>query len=477
MTEHETTASLRRAAPLRWWTILWAGALWMAAAVLLVSVAFGCSAGETGGGQPGDGGAEAEAGEAAEPPATTRPEPEAAPDNAPPRTPWTIPPDDPARCAEAQAEAEALAPAALDGYDGDETTLASAEWWELARAVNRAIVGGGPGCSHEEGSAAHAVADLRLRESEAVELARLEAREARRAEDADDQAAAEAAVERAWQEAGGGALSGGAGALSEPDQGETTDPGAGPEAPNPDRPGCETEANPVACFPPDPEPEGEIDGETGPGPEPEAEVEVDPDPETPQSIVEFEDLTPDVDEAAQTTRRHPGGPVDRPPPVRLWTMPDLLCPPEDEWVGGYQSCGNPAAEGDYLSPHAEMRKCWFAPVELGVGDSFQVLSEGTALEGSPEITYYRDHSVLEVLGFSAPEPGAGLWAWVAPKLRTDRRVLIEYRDAEPYEDAGSGVSTPPHAWMLIGGPDNRGLNPDGTLAWGLFALPSGAERC
>ena len=474
MTEHETTASLRRAAPLRWWTFLWAGALWMAAAVLLVSVAFGCSAGET------DDGAEAEAREAAEPPAATRPEPEAAPDNAPPRTPWTVPPDDPARCAEAQAEAEALAPAALDGYDGDETTLASAEWWELARAVSRAIVGGGPGCSSEEGSAADAVAGLRLRESEAVEAARLEAREARRAEDADDQAAAEAAVERAWQEASGGALSGGAGALSEPDPGETTDPG--PDS-NPDRPGCQTEANPVVCFPPpvvEGEPDGEIDGETDPGPDPEAdpepEVQVDPDPETPQSIIEFEDKAADVDRPAETTRRQPDGPVLlEGPPAPLWTMADLLCPPEDVWRGRfYTGCGDPTAEGDYLRGHGEMLRCFYGPVEIGVGDSYRLLTEEANPEWDPEVSYYRNDAVLEVLGFSALDPAdPERWQPVQPEISARTVQRFEYRDGAVDEETYTAVGKPPSAWWQIGGAEHRGLNPDGSLAWGLFAIPAG----
>ena len=479
MTEHETTASLRRATPLRWWTILWAGALWMAAAVLLVSVAFGCSSGaETDGGQPGGGGAEAEAGEAAEPPAATRPEAEAAPDNAPPRTPWTVPPDDPARCAEARAEAEALAPAALDGYDGGETTLASAEWWELARAVSRAITGGGPGCSSEEGSAADAVADLRLRESEAVELARLEALEARRAEDADDQAAAEAAVERAWQEAGGGALSGDGGALSEPDQGQTTDPGPGS---NPDRPGCQTDDNPVACWPPEVEgdPEGEIDGETGPDPEPEAgpdpEVEVEADPETPQSIVDFEDKAADVVRPAEPTRRQPDGPVLlEGPPVPLWTMADLLCPPEDVWRGRfYTGCGDPTAEGDYLRPHAEMRRCVLGPVELGIGDSYRLLAEG-ANPDWPDIAYYRNDSVIEVLGFERLDPAAvERWQAVGVEVRSSTAQRIEYADGEVVEETYTATFKPPSAWWQIGGPEHRGHNPGGSLAWGLFAIPGG----
>ena len=486
MTEHETTASLQRAAPLRWWTILWAGALWMAAAALLVSVAFGCSAGETDDGQPDGGGAEAEAGEAAEPPATTRPEPEAGPDNAPPRTPWTVPPDDPARCAEAQAEAEALAPAALDGYDGGETTLASAEWWELARAVSRAITGGGPGCSSEEGSAADAVADLRLRESEAIELARLEALEARRAEDADDQAAAEAAVEQAWQEANGGALSGGAGALSEPDQGETTDPG--PDS-NPDRPGCQTEANPVSCQPPDlgppaeGDPEGEIDGETGPDPDPEADpeppVQVDLDPETPQSIIEFEDRADDIEEAAQTTRQHPG-PVAYPAPVRLGSLADLLCPPEDEWRSAfYTGCGD-GSDNDFLEKvlgAQTVNACWRGPIRLGVGDVLRMVRSDThEIAG---IQTWTSTVTVEILGFSEIDPTSTAgWVLTQPLSRSVRVDAWTLDDGAEETERSEVVGSPPNKWLQIGGPDNRGLNPDGTLAWGLMMLPTGdPEAC
>ena len=458
MTEHETTASLRRAALLRWWTILWAGALWITAAVLLVSVAFGCSAGETGdgqtdGGQTDDGGAEAEAGEAAEPPATTRPEAEAAPDNAPPRTPWTIPPDDPARCAEAQAEAEALAPAALDGYDGDETTLASAEWWELAHAVNRAIVGGGPGCSHEEGSAADAVADLRLRESEAVETARLEALEARRAEDADDQAAAEAAVEQAWQEAGGGALSGGAGALSEPDQGETRDPGAGPEAPNPDRPGCETEANPVSCQPP-PDPPAPTVGE----------------PEPPTGTLVFEDTGPEIPDG-QTADPQAAGPVVLGGAAVLSTWTEHLCPPEGVLTGGgFVDCAAWIANWPIT-----LSGCYHAPARLGVGDRYistsplvvypQVLDDGTI--------GHRLERSGEILGFSAPDVSAGgMWAWVTPRVREAQTYLYEMTTGEVEREAlpGSPFTAPTLPWMQIGGEAGRTLAADGTLASGLLAV-------
>ena len=471
MTEHETTASLRRAAPLRWWTFLWAGALWMAAAVLLVSVAFGCSAGaETDDGQTDDG---AEASGA---------EPEAGQDNAPAQTPAAPAPSgpaDPDRCAEAQAEAERLAPGVLDAYDGGETTLASREWRGLASAVLRAINGGGPGCSSGEGSAARAVRDLARREDHARETARLEALEARRAEDAEDQAAAEAAVERAWQEAGGGALSGGAGALSEPDPGETTDPG--PDS-NPDRPGCQTEANPVVCFPPpvvEGEPDGEIDGETDPGPDPEAdpepEVQVDPDPETPQSIIEFEDKAADVDRPAQTTRRQPDGPVLLTEAAALWTMADLLCPPEDVWRSFYTGCGDPAAEGDYLRGHGEMLRCFYGPVEIGVGDSYRLLTEEANPEWDPEVSYYRNDAVLEVLGFSALDPAdPERWQPVQPEISARTVQRFEYHDGAVDEETYTAVYKPPSAWWQLGGADHRGHNPDGSLAWGLFAIPGGS---
>ena len=477
MTEHKTTASLRRAAPLRWWTILWAGALWITAAVLLVTVAFGCTAGGSDP-EPGptdDGG-----------PAASGAEPEAGRDNAPPRTPAAPAPSgpaDPDRCAEAQAEAERLAPGVLDAYDGGETALASREWRGLASAVLRAINSGGHGCSFE-GAAVRAVRDLARHEDQAREAARLEALEARRAEDAEDQAAAEAAVERAWQEAGGGALSGGAGALSEPDQGETRDPGADS---NPERPGCETEANPVACQPPpmvEGDPDGEIDGEAGPDPDPDPDPEADPeppveveaDPETPQSIVDFEDRAADVDRPAQTTRRQPGGPVLlEGPPAPLWTMAGLLCPPEDVWRSLYTGCGDPAAEGDYLRGHGEMLRCFYGPVEIGVGDSYRLLTEETNPEWDPEVSYFRDDNVLEVLGFSALDPAdPERWQPVQPEISARTVQRFEYHDGAVDEETYTAVYKPPSAWWQIGGADHRGHNPDGSLAWGLFAIPGGS---
>ena len=38
------------------------------------------------------------------------------------------------------------------------------------------------------------------------------------------------------------------------------------------------------------------------------------------------------------------------------------------------------------------------------------------------------------------------------------------------------TGTPDLKWVLIGGPDYRGLNADGSLAWGTFAIPAG-DRC
>ena len=475
MTEHETTASLRRAALLRWWTILWAGALWMAAAVLLVTVAFGCSGGPDPDPEPGqtDGG-----------PAASGAEPEAGQDNAPAQTPAAPAPSgpaDPDRCAEAQAEAERLAPGVLDAYDGGETALASREWRGLASGVLRAINGGGHGCSFE-GSAVRAVRDLARREDHAREAARLEAVEARRAEDADDQAAAEAAVERAWQETGGGALSGGAGALSEPDPGETTDPGP---APNPDRPGCETEANPVACQPPpviDGEPDGEIDGETGPDPDPEADpeppVEVEADPETPQSIVEFEDRADDVAEAAQTTRQHPG-PVAYPAPVRLGSLADLLCPPEEDWrEASYTGCGD-GSDNDYLAKRLgaqTVNSCWRGPIRLGVGDVMEMVRSDTHQIAG--IRTWTSTVTSEILGFSELTGETAGWVLTQPLRRSVRIDAWTLDDGTEETERSESTGSPPNKWLQIGGPDNRGLNPDGTLAWGLMMIPTGdPEAC
>ena len=442
----------------------------LAMMLTLALIAAGCSGAEPETAQP-DGGAEASGAEA-----------EAGSDNAPPQTPAAPAPSgpaDPDRCAEALAVAEGLAPAALDGYDRTETSPASSEWWGPANAVSLAVADGGPGCKPEEGSKAAAVLALSLQEDDAVQADERAARKATEAAEASDQAAAEAAVERAWQEASGGALSGGAGALSEPDQGETTDPGP---APDPDRPGCETEANPVACSPPpviDGEPEGEIDGETGPDPDPEADpeppVEVEADPETPQSIIDFEDRAADVDRPAQTTRRQPDGPVLlEGPPAPLWTMADLLCPPEDVWRGRfYTGCGDPAAEGDYLRPHSVMRACFYGPVELGVGDSYRLLVEG-ARPDWPDIAHYRNDSVIEVLGFEALDPAAvERWQAVGVEVRSSTEVRVEFTAGQVEEETRGGTYKPPSAWWQLGGPEHRGHNPDGSLAWGLFAIPGG----
>ena len=477
MTEHETTASLRRAAPLRRWTILWAGALWIGAAVVLVTVAFGCSGGAEPDG-PDDGPAVAEPGGA---------EAEAGQDNAPPRSPAAAPPTT-RPAAEPDCEALALradetGQAALDTPRAEGETF---EGWALGapltagnarRALERA------GCPPPAEGSPAAEAKAMWDRLNAAETARIQAAaEDAKAAEASDRAAAEAAVAEAWERVTGGAFSETDGALSEDDLSQTTDPGAGS---NPDRPGCQTDDNPVACQPPvvEGDPEGEIDGETAPDPDPEAGADPEPegeiDPETPQSIIDFEDKAAEVVRPAETTRQHPG-PVAYPAPVRLGSLADLLCPPEEAWrEASYTGCGD-GSDNDYLAKRLgaqTVNACWRGPIRLGVGDVLRMVRSDThEIAG---IRTWTSTVTSEILGFSEIDPASTAgWVLTQPLRRSVRVDAWTLDDGTEEAERSESTGSPPNKWMQIGGPDNRGLYPDGSLAWGLMMIPTGdPEAC
>ena len=319
-----------------------------------------------------------------------------------------------------------------------------------------ANLGGQQDCPPLTGRAGEALA--------AIETADAEHR-AEKQTGAANQADADAAVERAWEEMTGAPFPGPGAALPDPAPSEEADPVA---YPNPDRPGCQTDANPVACYPPEPGPEAEaeVDPETPP-------VEV--DPETPRSIVEFEDKAADVEEAAQTTRRHPDGPVTLGAPVLLASQAGLLCPPEDVWRAEfYRSCGNPFDDDDYLKPTTAMRECWRGPVELGIGDSYRtVLADAFEIDG---VDSWSVTTTETVLGFSALDTTtAERWVWVQPRLRSVRIDRFENSDGTVDVEESSADYRPPGRWLQVGGPERRGHNPDGSLAWGLLMLPAPNE--
>lgn len=113
-----------------------------------------------------------------------------------------------------------------------------------------------------------------------------------------------------------------------------------------------------------------------------------------------------------------------------------------------------------------MGRCHWGPIELGVGDSFR--RTGTAGGWDYE-------STTTVLGFSAvTESGLSRLAWALP-LRSTAMRAVSQTDGAVVER--NEINTPALKWVLLGGPGFRGVNDDGTLAWGTFAIPAGNRGC
>lgn len=263
----------------------------------------------------------------------------------------------------------------------------------------------------------------------------------------------------------------------------------GPEEPPPeparsdaDGP-CQTDEAPKACDEPaDEEPPAEE-------PEPPATTTPAPpsttaEPEAPESIQDFEDAPAEVPEGQASARRHPDGPVTFGAPSLLASMAEYLCPPEDEWqAGGWTGCGDPYADGDYLSVHSEMRRCYYGPIEMGIGDSYRRTTARTYDEPLEDGTAgYRGVTESEVLGFSALDLSRPNRRWGHAQARIRRLQTYWYQmadgseegpDALPPEFPASGAQR----WVQVGGAEHRGLNADGTLAWGLFAIPAPETGC
>lgn len=457
MTEHETTASLRRAAPLRWWTILWAGALWVAAVVLLVTVAFGCSAGS----EPDDG-APAASGAEARPPdpgadpgagALSGAGAPAAPETTDRRPGAPVPLDCESAAGSGVGSVNAnAARAAAAGFD-DPAGLAAAE--DLAAWAEQ-IAGE---CGH-----------LYSPETEQLRAwARARARDRRVEETAaeDLAAAAEAGVAEAEAEAI-------AAGLLDPD-------GWPPAEPEPGNPEPEAEGDPdPGPGNAEPEPEGEPEPEPG-NPDPEA----DPDPEPPTGTLdpEWEDRPAEAPEGQPAAPQHPG-PVELADPVTIGDWPALarlLCPAEADWSrGGFESCGDFAAPLDYLNPDAlTWRRCFHPPVRLGVGDTYRW--EGALEFDEPNawgVVGYRMVLTGEIHGFSAPVfSGDGRWAWTTPTVTEKRTYWYDLEDGTTdREDWDPHIGPAFERWIQAGdGPDARGLDDGGGIAWGLLAVSPPVE--
>ena len=244
--------------------------------------------------------------------------------------------------------------------------------------------------------------------------------------------------------------------------------GRGPDEPPPeparsDADGeCQTDAAPWAC---DPEPGAEV-------PEPPATTTpappattAEPEPETPEAVENFADEAAEVPDGQAPARRQPDGPVVLGAPVLLRSLTEWLCPPEEDWrAAGWTGCGG-EGPNDYLRD-PEMGRCHWGPVVLGVGDSYR--REEVAGD-------WRIVSTSTLLGFSAvTESGRPRVAWALPLRSTAMRAVS---DADGSVTERNETGTAALKWVLIGGPEHRGLSDDGTLAWGTFAIPAGNRPC
>ena len=258
----------------------------------------------------------------------------------------------------------------------------------------------------------------------------------------------------------------------------------GPEEPPPeparsdaDGP-CQTDEAPWACDEPaDEEPPAEE-------PEPPATTTPVPpsttaEPEAPESIQDFEDAPAEVPEGQATARRHPDGPVTLGAPVLLASMAEWLCPPEEDWqVGGWTGCGDPYADGDYLSVHSEMRRCYYGPIEMGIGDGYRLDKTITLAEPTADgVAGGRVETAVDVLGFSALELSHPDRRWGHAQARIRQQQTYWYQMADgseegPDERPAEYPASGGQRWVQVGGPEHRGVNADGTLAWGLFAIPA-----
>ena len=252
--------------------------------------------------------------------------------------------------------------------------------------------------------------------------------------------------------------------------------GRGPDEPPPeparsdaDGP-CQTPEAPWACDdPPEgeaPEPEPEPPATTTPAPAP---TTADPEPpEIPEAVENFADEAAEVPDGQVPARRQPGGPVVLGAPVLLRSLTEWLCPPEEDWrAAGWTGCGG-EGPNDYLRD-PEMGRCHWGPVVLGVGDSYRVVDV---------VGDWRVESTSTVLGFSAvTESGRPRVAWALPERSRVQDMRMENPDGTVTEQRRAETGTTALKWVLIGGPEHRGLAADGTLAWGTFALPAGNRPC
>ena len=242
-------------------------------------------------------------------------------------------------------------------------------------------------------------------------------------------------------------------------------------------------ADPGAGDNPEPAP-----STAGPGDTPTGTL---PPPE-PAPSDDFDDEAPDVPETTAAPQQT--GQINLGVPVNLGTLGALLCPPEEIWAG-YASCGDSRTPGDYLHGNVSSDICVHPAARFGVGDTYRWESEPFFLDEPLEDGRLGIQVILtgEILGFAAPVywDASEWWGWVS--LRVSETLTRHYTMADGSTrdetfDGYPATHTPSRRMAVGGGPDNRGVNADGTLAWGLMAfqpaaagwgaaVPNPAETC